>query len=64
MSTTTTTTPAAQSGTFKIGGELDVYRLGYGAMQITGPGIWGPPKDHDESVRVLRRCLELGIKSG
>jgi pyridoxine 4-dehydrogenase len=55
------TTLAAQSGTFKIGGELDVYRLGYGAMQITGPGIWGPPKDHDGAIRVLRRCLELGI---
>jgi aryl-alcohol dehydrogenase-like predicted oxidoreductase len=54
-------TPAAQSGTFKIGGELEVYRLGYGAMQITGPGIWGPPKDHDEAIRVLRRCIELGI---
>ena len=58
---TTTPAPATRSGTFKIGGELDVYRLGYGAMQITGPGIWGPPKDHDESIRVLRRCLELGI---
>ncbi len=54
-------TPAAKSGTFKIGGELEVYRLGYGAMQITGPGVWGPPKDHDESIRVLRRCLDLGI---
>ncbi|MES2459070.1 MAG: aldo/keto reductase [Armatimonadota bacterium] len=53
--------PAAQSGSFKIGGELEVYRLGYGAMQITGPGIWGPPRDHDEAIRVLRRCLELGI---
>lgn len=55
------TTPAAQSGTFKIGGELEVYRLGYGAMQITGKGIWGPPSDHDGAIRVLRRCLELGI---
>ena len=54
-------TLAAQSGTFKIGGEIEVYRLGYGAMQITGPGVWGPPKDHNESIRVLRRCLDLGI---
>ena len=49
------------SGTFAIAGDLPVVRLGYGAMQITGPGIWGPPRDHDESVRVLRRAVELGI---
>ena len=55
------TTPAAHSGTFKIGGDLEVYRLGYGAMQITGKGIWGPPADHDSAIRVLRRCLDLGI---
>ena len=36
-------------------------RLGYGAMRITGPGIWGPPADHDEAIRVLRRTRELGI---
>lgn len=52
---------AEQSGTFHIGGDLPVYRLGYGAMRITGRGVWGPPEDHDESLRVLRRCLELGI---
>jgi pyridoxine 4-dehydrogenase len=47
--------------TFAIGGELPVNRLGYGAMQITGPGVWGPPRDHDEAVRVLRRTAELGV---
>ena len=53
--------PAAHSGTFAIGGELPVHRLGFGAMRITGKGILGPPKDHDEAIRVLRRALELGI---
>jgi pyridoxine 4-dehydrogenase len=53
--------PARQSGTFPIGGDLPVVRLGYGAMRITGPGIWGPPKDHDEEIRVLRRAIELGV---
>lgn len=47
--------------TFTIGGDLEVNRLGYGAMRITGKGIWGPPKDHDESIRVLKRALELGV---
>src|SRR5579864_6174333 len=42
-------------------GDRTVRRLGFGAMRITGDGIWGPPKDHDESVAVLRRALELGI---
>jgi aryl-alcohol dehydrogenase-like predicted oxidoreductase len=53
--------PAAQSGIFHIGGELPVYRLGFGAMRITGDGIWGELRDHDEVIRVLRRALELGI---
>ncbi|MEU0500660.1 aldo/keto reductase [Nocardia sp. NPDC005998] len=53
--------PAAASGTFALGGDLPVQRLGYGAMQITGPGVWGEPKDPDEAVRVLRRAVELGI---
>ena len=53
--------PAAQSGTFGIGGDLPVHRLGFGAMRITGKGVWGPPEDHDEAIRVLRRCLDLGI---
>ena len=53
--------PAAKAGTFKIGGDLSVHRLGFGAMRITGSGIWGEPEDRDEAVRVLRRSLELGI---
>jgi len=51
----------SDSGTFSIGGDLPVRRLGYGAMRITGPGVWGPPADHDEAVRVLRRAAELGV---
>src|SRR5271156_2441007 len=47
--------------TFALGGDLRVNRLGYGAMRITGPGIWGEPKDRDEARRVLRRALELGV---
>jgi pyridoxine 4-dehydrogenase len=47
--------------TFAIGGDLRVHRLGFGAMRITGPGIWGPPDDPDEARRVLRRAVELGI---
>jgi pyridoxine 4-dehydrogenase len=54
-------TPAAASGTFDILGDLTVRRLGYGAMQITGPGVFGPPRDHDEAIRVLRRAVELGV---
>ena len=61
MTTTTTDLPAHASGTFKIGGKLPVYRLGFGAMRITGEGVWGPPDDHDESIRVLKRVPELGI---
>jgi pyridoxine 4-dehydrogenase len=53
--------PAAQSGTFRIGGDLPVRRLGFGAMRITGKGVWGEPRDHDEAIRVLRRAVELGI---
>jgi pyridoxine 4-dehydrogenase len=53
--------PAGKSGTFHIGGDLSVHRLGYGAMQLTGKGIWGPPRDHAEAVRVLRRTVELGV---
>jgi pyridoxine 4-dehydrogenase len=52
---------ATQSGTFRIGGELPVHRLGYGAMRVTGPGIWGPPPDRAEAMRTLRRVPELGI---
>ncbi|AZK97379.1 MULTISPECIES: aldo/keto reductase [Streptomyces] len=53
--------PADASGSFRIGGDLPVNRLGYGAMQLTGPGVWGPPKDPGEAVRVLRRAVELGV---
>jgi pyridoxine 4-dehydrogenase len=53
--------PAERSGTFAIGGDLPVHRLGFGAMQITGPGVWGEPADPDEAIRVLRRAIELGI---
>ncbi|MEU8897409.1 aldo/keto reductase [Nocardia sp. NPDC048505] len=61
MTADTVSTPAAASGTFALGGDLPVHRLGYGAMQITGPGVWGDPADPDEAVRVLRRAVELGI---
>lgn len=57
MSNETTNFPK----TFSIGGDLEVNRIGYGAMRITGKGIWGPPKDHDESIRVLKRAVELGV---
>jgi aryl-alcohol dehydrogenase-like predicted oxidoreductase len=57
----TDTPPAARAGTITIGGDLSVNRLGFGAMRITGRGIWGPPADHDEAVRVLRRAVELGV---
>jgi aryl-alcohol dehydrogenase-like predicted oxidoreductase len=52
---------AAASGTFKIGGKRAVHRMGFGAMRITGPGIWGPPKDKAEAIRVLKRLPELGV---
>lgn len=53
--------PAAAAGTLVIGGELRVNRLGFGAMRITGSGIWGEPADAAEARRVLRRALELGV---
>ena len=58
---TITERPAEASGTFALGGDLTVNRLGFGAMQLTGQGVWGDPKDPDESVRVLRRAIELGV---
>jgi pyridoxine 4-dehydrogenase len=57
----TATQPARASGEFAIGGDLPVVRLGYGSMQISGPGVWGEPGDHDEVIRVLRRAVELGV---
>ena len=53
--------PALSSGTFKIGDRLTVHRLGFGAMRITGKGIWGPPKDRNEAIAVVRRAVELGV---
>lgn len=61
MSTPSGSRPAEASGTFSLGGDLPVHRLGYGAMQLTGPGIWGEPKDPGEAVQVLRRAVELGV---
>jgi pyridoxine 4-dehydrogenase len=52
---------AAASGTFSLGGDLTIHRLGFGAMRITGNGIWGEPKDPDESKRVLKRLPDLGV---
>jgi pyridoxine 4-dehydrogenase len=52
---------AAKSGTFKIGGEIAVHRLGFGAMRVTGPGVWGEPQDRAEALRTLKRVPELGI---
>jgi aryl-alcohol dehydrogenase-like predicted oxidoreductase len=57
----TTTSTVAASGTFELGGDLPVTRLGFGAMRITGKGIWGPPADEDTAVAVLRRAVELGV---
>lgn len=53
--------PAKDSGTFRIGGDVVVDRLGFGAMRVTGPGVWGDPEDPAEAVRVLRRAYELGV---
>jgi pyridoxine 4-dehydrogenase len=53
--------PGTRSGTFAIGGDLPVHRLGYGAMQLTGPGVWGEPADRAQAIAVLRRAVELGI---
>jgi aryl-alcohol dehydrogenase-like predicted oxidoreductase len=61
MTDTTNEPIAAASGTFEIGGEYPVRRLGYGAMQITGRGIFGEPADPEECKRVLRRAIELGV---
>jgi pyridoxine 4-dehydrogenase len=55
------TLSAANGGTITLGGELTVNRLGYGAMRLTGDGIWGPPKNRTAAIAVLRRAVELGI---
>jgi pyridoxine 4-dehydrogenase len=59
--TTSTVSAAAAAGTFALGGDLTVNRLGYGTMQLTGKGVWGDPQDPAEAVRVLRRGVELGV---
>ena len=53
--------PTHASGTFDLGPGRTIYRLGYGAMRVTGDGVWGPPADHDDALAVLRRAVELGI---
>jgi pyridoxine 4-dehydrogenase len=55
------TRPAGNSGVFQIGGDLSLHRLGFGSMQITGPGVWGEPADRPEAIAVLKRAVELGI---
>ena len=52
---------ARKSGSFKIGGDIEIYRLGFGAMRLTGPGIWGPPADRAEAIRTLKRGPKIGI---
>jgi pyridoxine 4-dehydrogenase len=56
-----TTLPAAAAGTFTVGGDLTVNRMGYGAMRVTGNGIWGPPADKPAALATLRRTIELGV---
>ena len=52
---------ARKSGTFKINGDIGIHRLGFGAMRITGPRVWGPPLEMAEAIRTLKRLPELGI---
>lgn len=61
MKKNTITCNSSISGTFLLGGDLPIHRLGYGAMRITGPGIWGDPKNPKEAQAVLRRAVELGV---
>jgi pyridoxine 4-dehydrogenase len=56
-----TPTDAGAAGTFLLGGELPLNRMGYGAMQLPGPGVWGPPADRDRARAVVRRAVELGV---
>src|SRR6266852_2917419 len=60
-STSETSASAARSATFLLGGDLPVHRLGFGAMRLTGKGIWGEPRDRREAIAVLRRAVELGV---
>ena len=52
---------ASLAGSVSLGGEVSVHRLGFGAMRLTGDGIWGPPKNRAEAIAVLRRAVELGV---
>ena len=52
---------AADAGTFRIGNEIPIHRLGFGAMRILGRGFWGPPPDREEAIRTLRKLPELGV---
>jgi len=61
MSSSTASTFAAAAGNIALGGDLTVNRMGYGAMRITGPGIWGPPADKAAALATLRRAVELGV---
>jgi pyridoxine 4-dehydrogenase len=61
LSTQVESITAAAAGTIKLGGEVTVNRLGFGAMRLTGPGIWGPPKDRQAAIAVLRRAVELEV---
>lgn len=61
MSTQSIRANAGAAGTIRLGGDLEVNRLGFGAMRITGPGIWGEPQDRQNALRLLQRALELGI---
>jgi aryl-alcohol dehydrogenase-like predicted oxidoreductase len=55
------TPDAAAAGSFRIGGDHSVNRMGFGAMRLTGDGIWGPPDDPDEAIRILKRAVDLGV---
>jgi aryl-alcohol dehydrogenase-like predicted oxidoreductase len=55
------TSTAAPPETFELGGTTTIRRLGFGTMRLTGPGVWGPPRDHDQSIRVLRHAVERGV---
>ena len=57
----TATANASAAGTITLGGDLTVHRLGFGAMRVTGKGVWGPPENRDEAIRTLRRAVELGV---
>jgi predicted oxidoreductase len=57
---TTTNPPAAQAGSYRVG-DLDLNRIGYGAMQLAGPGVLGPPRDRAAAIEVLRTAVELGV---